>query len=324
MAATRGGHGYWLVAGDGGIFSFGDARFYGSTGAMRLNQPVVSMATTPSGRGYWMVASDGGIFTFGDAHFYGSTGGLRIPAPVTGMTPSTKGGYWLIGADGTVYAFGAARATGALLHHAAFLATAISSPPGGGFWFVSVDGHVYSATPSGQIIPDPTPASHPAPPPPPASGTAAIAADLVTRINIERHARGLAPLANDPVLSALAQWWSGVMASQGRMYHQDLNALFSNPTYSSRYRMIRENIYNGWGTWDTSGAAHVSLMNSTPHRTTILMPQLTSVGVGATCVNGHLWVAQEFGLSISQPMPPNPSTPPVNPIAAPSMGGPHC
>ena len=61
------GHGYWLVASDGGIFSFGDARFYGSTGAMHLNRPIVGMATTPTGHGYWLVASDGGIFTFGDA-----------------------------------------------------------------------------------------------------------------------------------------------------------------------------------------------------------------------------------------------------------------
>ena len=32
MAADQTGHGYWLVARDGGIFSFGDAAFYGSTG----------------------------------------------------------------------------------------------------------------------------------------------------------------------------------------------------------------------------------------------------------------------------------------------------
>src|SRR5262245_27080756 len=37
IGATRSGHGYWLVATDGGIFSFGDAHFYGSTGAMHLN-----------------------------------------------------------------------------------------------------------------------------------------------------------------------------------------------------------------------------------------------------------------------------------------------
>ena len=60
-------------ASDGGIFSFGDAQFYGSTGAIALNDPIVAMAPTPDGRGYWLVASDGGIFTFGDAAFYGST-----------------------------------------------------------------------------------------------------------------------------------------------------------------------------------------------------------------------------------------------------------
>ena len=52
--------GYWLVASDGGVFSFGDATFYGSTGALRLNAPIVGMAATPDGGGYWLVASDGG------------------------------------------------------------------------------------------------------------------------------------------------------------------------------------------------------------------------------------------------------------------------
>ncbi len=39
------GKGYWLVASDGGIFAFGDAGFYGSTGAMTLNKPIVGMAS---------------------------------------------------------------------------------------------------------------------------------------------------------------------------------------------------------------------------------------------------------------------------------------
>ena len=52
---------------DGGVFTYGDAKFYGSTGAIHLNQPIVGMAATPDGQGYWLVASDGGIFTFGDA-----------------------------------------------------------------------------------------------------------------------------------------------------------------------------------------------------------------------------------------------------------------
>jgi hypothetical protein len=44
MAPTTGGLGYWLVASDGGIFSFGDAVFYGSTGGITLAQPIVGMA----------------------------------------------------------------------------------------------------------------------------------------------------------------------------------------------------------------------------------------------------------------------------------------
>ena len=31
------GHGYWLVASDGGIFTFGDARYLGSEGGQPMN-----------------------------------------------------------------------------------------------------------------------------------------------------------------------------------------------------------------------------------------------------------------------------------------------
>ncbi len=39
--------GYFMVATDGGIFTFGDAAFKGSTGAVKLNKPIVGRATTP-------------------------------------------------------------------------------------------------------------------------------------------------------------------------------------------------------------------------------------------------------------------------------------
>ncbi len=93
--------GYWQVAADGGVFTFGAANFYGSTGSMRLNKPVVGMASTPDHGGYWIVASDGGIFAFGDAGFYGSTGSITLNKPIIGMIPTLDGrGYWLVASDG--------------------------------------------------------------------------------------------------------------------------------------------------------------------------------------------------------------------------------
>ncbi|MGH9083484.1 MAG: hypothetical protein ACRDWN_09080, partial [Acidimicrobiales bacterium] len=89
MAAAPDGHGYWLVASDGGIFAFGDAGFYGSTGAIRLNQPIVGMAAAPDGHGYWLVASDGGIFAFGDAGFLGSAAGRPAGPGTTSVSPVT-------------------------------------------------------------------------------------------------------------------------------------------------------------------------------------------------------------------------------------------
>jgi ribosomal protein L24E len=82
MAATPTGRGYWLVASDGGIFTFGDATFRGSTGNLRLASPIVGMAT--SGAGYWFVAADGGIFAF-DAPYHGSAAGLATAARVVAM-----------------------------------------------------------------------------------------------------------------------------------------------------------------------------------------------------------------------------------------------
>ena len=63
IAATPSGHGYWMVASDGGVFTFGDAHFFGSMGGKHLAAPIVGIAPTPDGNGYWLVGSDGGVFT---------------------------------------------------------------------------------------------------------------------------------------------------------------------------------------------------------------------------------------------------------------------
>jgi hypothetical protein len=70
----------WLVASDGGVFSFGDAAFHGSMGATPLNKPVVTMV--PDAGSYMMIASDGGIFHFSKGPFFGSLGDGTLPEPV--------------------------------------------------------------------------------------------------------------------------------------------------------------------------------------------------------------------------------------------------
>ena len=107
MAATPDGGGYWLVASDGGIFSYGDAAFFGSRGGQPLNKPIVGMAATPDGGGYWLVASDGGIFSYGDAAFFGSRGGQPLNKPIVGMAATPDGGgYWLVASDGGIFSYG--------------------------------------------------------------------------------------------------------------------------------------------------------------------------------------------------------------------------
>ncbi|MGH9011042.1 MAG: Calx-beta domain-containing protein [Acidimicrobiia bacterium] len=137
--------GYWFVAADGGIFAFGNARFFGSTGNLRLRQPIVGMAASPSGNGYWLVAADGGIFAFGDASFYGSTGNIRLNQPIVGMasTPTGKG-YWFVARDGGIFAFGDARFFGAPANAGQSIVGMAATPSGKGYWCVSRDGTVYN------------------------------------------------------------------------------------------------------------------------------------------------------------------------------------
>ncbi len=139
--------GYWLVASDGGIFTFGGSSFDGSTGSSNLNRPVVGMAATPDGGGYWLVASDGGIFTFGDARFDGSTGSLNLNRPVVGMAATPDGGgYWLVASDGGIFTFGDARfdgSTGSLNLNRPVVGMA-ATPDGGGYWLVASDGGIFT------------------------------------------------------------------------------------------------------------------------------------------------------------------------------------
>jgi hypothetical protein len=141
--------GYWLVGSDGGIFWYGSGsnHFFGSTGAIPLNQPIVGMAPTPSGRGYWMVASDGGIFAFGDAAFFGSMGGKPLNQPIVAMAATRTGrGYWLVASDGGIFSFGDAAFFGSMgatrLNKP--IVDLVPNPSGRGYWMAASDGGIFS------------------------------------------------------------------------------------------------------------------------------------------------------------------------------------
>jgi hypothetical protein len=149
VSATRtaSGRGYWLLGADGGIFAFGDAKFYGSMGGQHLNQPVLGMAPTPTGNGYWLVAADGGIFSFGDAAFYGSMGGKHLNQPVVGITSSTSGhGYRMVATDGGIFAFGDAAFYGSMggSHLNAPIVGMTPSATGNGYRMVATDGGIFA------------------------------------------------------------------------------------------------------------------------------------------------------------------------------------
>ena len=139
--------GYRLVAADGGVFAFGNAGYFGSTGAIKLAQPIVGSAATKAGDGYWFVASDGGIFAFGNAKFFGSTGNIRLARPVVGMTPTPTGkGYWLVASDGGIFNYGDAAfygSAGNIRLNSSIVGMA-ATPSGKGYWLVAADGGIFN------------------------------------------------------------------------------------------------------------------------------------------------------------------------------------
>jgi hypothetical protein len=84
MAASPTGAGYWMVASDGGIFSFGDTEFRGTVAQLGRTD-VVGMARTVTGEGYWLAAADGTVWPFGDAAVLGDLRGTRLNRPIVGF-----------------------------------------------------------------------------------------------------------------------------------------------------------------------------------------------------------------------------------------------
>ena len=140
--------GYWSVASDGGIFTYGPgATFEGSTGGRRLNTPIVGMAADARWRGLLGGGRRWGHLQLGNAGFHGSTGSLRLNAPIVGMAATPDGGgYWLVASDGGIFNYGDASFYGSAgsIHLNKPIVGMAASPDGHGYWLVASDGGIFS------------------------------------------------------------------------------------------------------------------------------------------------------------------------------------
>jgi hypothetical protein len=146
MVPSSDGGGYFMVASDGGVFAFGDAKFEGSCpGIGGCSGAAVAVMPDASGDGYWLVTATGHVYTFGNATYYGAPGPQLVPVTAAVKTPDGNG-YWILFANGVVSNYGDAGYLGspAGLTGGINPATAIfTTSPGGGYWVAAADGKVY-------------------------------------------------------------------------------------------------------------------------------------------------------------------------------------
>ena len=144
MVMTPSGSGYYLVSSSGGVFSYGDATWYGSIAGRRLRTQTVGLAITPTGRGYYLLTRAGNVFTFGDAQFRGSTVTRPGTPPLAAiaLTPD-GGGYWLVTVRGNIFSFGNARFYGSPAYKVTSVIALAGTQSGKGYWVVTATGRLF-------------------------------------------------------------------------------------------------------------------------------------------------------------------------------------
>jgi hypothetical protein len=145
--ATPSGRGSWSLAGDGGVFTAGDAPFAGALARRELAAPITDIAGTPCGDGYDVLDTQGRVFSFGGARTYGSTIGMKLNQPMVGLALTCSGrGYYMAAADGGVFTFGNARFHGSLarLPLTSPIFAIVTNCANSGYWLVGRDGGVFA------------------------------------------------------------------------------------------------------------------------------------------------------------------------------------
>lgn len=135
--------GYWAAGADGGVFAYGDARYFGGAAGEDLAAPVVDLVPTVDRRGYTLLGADGGVLNFGNAPFHGGLAGIDIRGEAVGLARTPEGdGYWIATSAGPVFAFGAAEFLGNPHGLDAPVVDIVADPTGEGYWLLTADGAV--------------------------------------------------------------------------------------------------------------------------------------------------------------------------------------
>lgn len=147
IESTPSGDGYWVASTDGGVFTYGDAQYWGAPAEFGTQSMIVDIASTPTGRGYWLLGTNGAVYSFGDARYYGGANDRQHVGWVVSLVPTASGeGYWLFNSQGGVFTYGDARFFGALeqLAPGVTVVGADRTTSGKGYWLATSDGGVFT------------------------------------------------------------------------------------------------------------------------------------------------------------------------------------
>jgi len=132
---------------------------------------------------------------------------------------------------------------------------------------------------------------------------ALYAADLVSRINAERAARGtfgldVPQLAVDAGLANYAQAWSAHLAATGTVADPPFPTCNGPASQVCIFAANSGSSGNGYWPGDGSDGMDGEYMASAPHRQNMLGAGYTDVGVGVTCSGGRAFSVEVFGFTI--------------------------
>lgn len=173
------------------------------------------------------------------------------------------------------------------------LAFGVLAPPTGGspFALLATTGIAYAAaplTPTEVVLP--------------------FEAQMLTLVNADRAAQGLAPLKVDPTLARIARWRSEDMATANYFSH-DIGNVPGRLVFQVLldqgvdYDAAGENLARYYlDQADPTKVAEAALMDSPTHRRNILRPDFTHLGVGvAVSPDGRVIYTQLFKAVLPQP-----------------------